>query len=238
LEGLPATTRYLAQLPEARGDAKIVEALKAGRPGAAKGFFDRYESEVKKVLDQMLAGDPAIHDVLQNVFVRLLGELTRTLNQHIPFADWVRRVTIIEAREHLRAVRTHQRVLQQVRWACLVRTVNEERNAEAIDALRRVNHVMGCLPTEERDAFDLRIVRGVRVKDMAKILGVSVATVKRRVGSARQRFGRQARSDPSLREWMEDGTRWGEASASDPGIKSPGNEIAIVEGKTGDLDAL
>jgi RNA polymerase sigma-70 factor (ECF subfamily) len=65
------------------------------------------------------------------------------------------------------------------------------------------------MPTDLRIVFSLRFIEGMELKEMATACDVSLATVKRRLAAAEERFLDLARKEEALRPWIEEGQRWG-----------------------------
>jgi RNA polymerase sigma-70 factor (ECF subfamily) len=68
--------------------------------------------------------------------------------------------------------------------------------------------LLGRLPSDERIAFALRHIEGMELGRLAEACGVSLATIKRRLARAEQRFARAAARDEVLKRWLEEGGRW------------------------------
>jgi RNA polymerase sigma-70 factor (ECF subfamily) len=81
---------------------------------------------------------------------------------------------------------------------------------DAGEALRATYAVLEQLAVDERIAFVLRFIEGMELKEGAVACSVSLATFKRRLARAEERFTELARSSPVLRDWLEGGSRWGE----------------------------
>jgi RNA polymerase sigma-70 factor (ECF subfamily) len=74
--------------------------------------------------------------------------------------------------------------------------------------MRAVYRVLGGLNTDQRIAFALRFIAGMELTEVAASCGVSLATIKRRLGRAQSAFTSAARREPSLVEWLaEQGAR-------------------------------
>jgi RNA polymerase sigma-70 factor (ECF subfamily) len=71
-------------------------------------------------------------------------------------------------------------------------------------ALEHTYTLLGRLPADERIAFALRFVEQLELTEVARAMGVSAATAKRRLSKGRERFLAQARRDPLLRAWLEE----------------------------------
>ncbi|MEZ4298352.1 MAG: sigma-70 region 4 domain-containing protein [Polyangiaceae bacterium] len=70
-------------------------------------------------------------------------------------------------------------------------------------ALEATYAVLGELPADERIAFALRFIEGMELTEVAASCGVSLATVKRRIGRAEGRSVEKARQHPILAEVKE-----------------------------------
>jgi RNA polymerase sigma-70 factor (ECF subfamily) len=64
------------------------------------------------------------------------------------------------------------------------------------------------MPLDERLAFAMRYIEGMDLQSAAEGCGVSLATLKRRLLRAEQRFVAAAGRAPGLRPWLEGGTTW------------------------------
>ena len=77
-----------------------------------------------------------------------------------------------------------------------------------LGGLGRVYEVLDKVPVKERIPFTLRIIDGMALQDVAQACDVSLATVKRRITRARQRFSVLAKNYPLLEELMENQGSW------------------------------
>jgi RNA polymerase sigma-70 factor (ECF subfamily) len=68
--------------------------------------------------------------------------------------------------------------------------------------------VLNELPADERIAFALRFIDGMELVELAEACCTSVATVRRRLRRAEERFVRKARRYPVLSARIEGGSRW------------------------------
>ena len=68
-------------------------------------------------------------------------------------------------------------------------------------ALGRAYALLERLPAMERAAFGMRFIEGMKLEEVAEALDVSLATAKRRLQSARERFAKLAAGDALLRDW-------------------------------------
>jgi RNA polymerase sigma-70 factor (ECF subfamily) len=187
-------------------DAALVQALRAGHPGAAAVLFDRYSAHVQQTLRSTLGPDDDIPDLLQEVFIRVLDQIG-SLREVDRLASWLTTIAVFVARAHIR-VRTRRSWLRLFSPERTRSWQLEQPSSDARRALREVYAVLDQIPVERRMAFVLRYVHGMTLPDAAAACGTSLATLKRRLARAEKQFLEAARSRPSLVQWLEDWTRW------------------------------
>lgn len=187
------------------GDADaLLRAIPEGHPGALAAFYDRYAPHVLRTLESTLGADNEIPDILQEVFIRAIDGI-RTLRDPARLEAWLSSIAVFTARAQIRrrarrkwlSLRTPPAVVEQ-EPACL----------DARNALREVYRLLASMPVDERLAFTLRYIEGMPPPDAAEAMGVSLATFKRRLSRAAQRFCDGANSRPALLVWFTEGTRW------------------------------
>jgi RNA polymerase sigma-70 factor (ECF subfamily) len=187
-------------------DAALVQALRAGHPGAAAAFYDRHAAHVRLTLRSTLGPDDDIPDLLQEVFIRALDQIGR-LREVDRLASWLTTIAVFVARAQIR-LRTRRSWLrlfspEQTRtWQI------EQPSSEAREALHEVYAVLDQMPVEQRIAFVLRYLHGMSLSAGAEACETSLATLKRRLVRAEKRFLDAARRQPALAQWLEAGTRW------------------------------
>jgi RNA polymerase sigma-70 factor (ECF subfamily) len=193
------------RLPLPESDAALVSALQARRPGAAAALFDRYAAHVRRVLVRVLGTDAEISDLLHDVFVVAFTSSDR-LKDATAVRAWLTAIAVHTARGLIRK-RKRRRVLRLLAPWVLERTAVIAPAGEASAALRAVYAVLEQLPSDDRIVFALRFIDGMELAEVAEACGISLATVKRRLARAEQRFTEAARRQPALADRIETG-RW------------------------------
>jgi RNA polymerase sigma-70 factor (ECF subfamily) len=187
-------------------DDALIQALRAGHPGAAAVFYDRHAAHVHRTLQSALGADADLPDLLQEVFIRAIDRIG-DLDDRDRVRSWLTTIAVFAARAHIR--RRARR-----KWLSLfspeqTRTGRQEPPPSDVRvALREIYQLLDRLPVDERMAFVLRIVDGMTLPDAAEACGVSLATFKRRLARAENQFLQAARTRPELASWLEEGTRW------------------------------
>lgn len=194
-----------AESRNAADDERLVERLRDGDRAAAAILFDRYGDRIERVLVRVLGLDPEIPDLLQDVFVAAITGASAFRGDASTLPAWLTQIAVRSARKCIRR-RSTRRALG---------LVSNHHEAEAVGSddpeieatLRCAYRVLAKLPAHERIPFALRFIAGMRLAEVAQACDTSLATVKRRIARARQRFDRLAAHDPLLSSWLEEAQR-------------------------------
>jgi RNA polymerase sigma-70 factor (ECF subfamily) len=205
---LRAPAGAVRPLPAVRDNTALVEGLRAGEPWAKAALFERYGPQVQRTLRQILGPQPSLElpDLIHDVFVRALSSI-ETLREPGAMPAWMMAITTRLAYRALNAQRAR-------RWLRFWEPVEQvelcapEVSAEVLEAYRRTYAVLDGMPAHERIVFALRYIDGMELSPIAVACEVSLATVKRRLGRAEQRFAAAARRDRVLCAWLTEGSRW------------------------------
>jgi RNA polymerase sigma-70 factor (ECF subfamily) len=187
-------------------DAALVEALRAGHPGAAAVLYDRHAARVRRTLRSIMGPDDELPDLLQEVFIRALDDID-TLRDFTRLGSWLSGIAVFVARGQIR-MRSRRRRL----WFFASEQTEdrhlEPASSEARQALHEVYAVLNEMPVEHRMAFVLRYIHGMTLVEAAEACRTSLATLKRRLARAEKRFAETVGQRPALAQWLKDGTRW------------------------------
>lgn len=189
-------------LPVPHRDADLVRALRAGEPGAPAMLYDRYAERVRRVLARILGVDSELPDLLHECFAHALSSIG-TLDDPERLGGWLTSIAVFTARGCIRR-RKRQRWLRFFAPEDLPELAADPGHG-ARSTSRAVYAVLARMPTEERIVLALRFVEGMELREVADACGISLATAKRRIARARERFEALAERDPVLREWALDG---------------------------------
>jgi len=182
----------------ARDWAELVEMARRGDARTGAALFDRCEAQVNRIVWRVLGADDSHDDLVQQVFVALLKGLLRVRDPEA-FPGWVAAVTVNTVRSELRRRRIRRLWLLGAPEA-LEQAAAPAPPHEARELLRRTYAVLEKLPSDERIAFGLRYVDEMPLAEVAEACDCSLATIKRRLRSAKARFRRLAHHDPMLAE--------------------------------------
>ncbi len=182
-------------------DVPLAEALIAGEAWAATATWNKHSPMVFRFLHRALGPRGEVEDLTQEVFLRVFANAGK-LREPAALRSFVFSVAIRTLKWELRRRRV-RRILQigglydvPEPWVSAV-------DAESRQALRRFYAILDRLSVEERTAFALRHLEGEKLEDIAAALGVSLATVKRRLERASGIVSRAVGRDPALAAYAE-----------------------------------
>jgi RNA polymerase sigma-70 factor (ECF subfamily) len=187
-------------------DYALVAGIRRGDPAAASALYDQYRALVERTLVRILGFDSELPDTLQETFIRALGS-THLLREPKALPAWMIRIAVCTASDLIRR-RRRGRLLHlfsepsDVLEASTATVFEAESDLEARRALVAAQSLLNGLPLRERTAFSLRRLEGMELKDVAHACGCSLATIKRRLARAEERFLARAQKQPALKNWL------------------------------------
>jgi RNA polymerase sigma-70 factor (ECF subfamily) len=202
---MPAVNRdrsggVLLRLAPELTDEQLVRAAVAGDRKAEEALILRHAPRVTRVLSRILGSDPEVVDQAQEVMLRALRDLP-TLREPRAFRSWLTTLAVMRARRVLRR-RARWRWLLGERVPIEEQELADDRDEAGRAALVAVYEVLSKLGEEERTAFALRFLEGMELTEVAASMGLSLATVKRRLADASKRFGLLSKHQPALVPWL------------------------------------
>lgn len=190
-----------------RTDGQLVEAAVRGDEAAAGEIFDRHAPRVRRVLARVLGPDGDLQDLVQDVFVFALRDLSKVRDPDA-LGAWLTGVAVHTARRAIRK-RTRWRWIRFFAPEDVPEQPSDGHDHDASEALVATFRILDRLPADERIAFSLRFLDGMELTEVAAACDVSLATVKRRLRRAEDTFRAAAANDPALRDRLHTDTEEG-----------------------------
>jgi RNA polymerase sigma-70 factor, ECF subfamily len=191
-------------------DYALIAGIRRGDAAAASALYAQYHTVVERTLVRVLGFDSELPDAVQETFIRALGS-TRLLRDPKALPSWMIRIAVCTASDLIRR-RKRSRLLhlfsepEEVVDAASAVIFEAESDIETRRALIAAQAVLDGLPLGERMAFALRRLEGMELKDVAHACGCSLATIKRRLARAEERFLARAQRQPALKNWLAEKT--------------------------------
>jgi RNA polymerase sigma-70 factor, ECF subfamily len=181
-------------------EAELLRQIAERRPSAFCELFDRYAPLVRSVMARTIGPNADVDDLVQESLFIVIRR-TDTIRDPAALRSFVYSVALRVARNEVRK-RAIRRMLP---WtsAPSAALIVPPHDAVAAEVLRHVYAALDRLSADLRVAFVLRFVEGHELAEAASLVGCSLATFKRRVRRAQDRFERIAATDATLTEWLE-----------------------------------
>lgn len=184
-------------------DAALALSARDGDAGAYGAIWDRYHGLVRRILRRVLgpARDVDVEDEVQEVFLRFY-RMRHALRKPEALRSFLFGIALRVARSELRTARVRS-WLRLTKDGTIEDRPSPASDTEAREALMRLYEILDRLDTESRLAFVLHHVEGLGLVEVAQALGVSLATVKRRLSRASGKVLRLAEQDAALRAYVQ-----------------------------------
>lgn len=177
---------------EESSDRDLMKALRRDDEGALDELIGRKSAGLMGVATRMLGDPEEARDIVQITFVRVWEHRLEFRDRWSP-NTWIYRIATNLTIDHLRARQRRDRAM--VVAGSTLRAVDSERKSLAELQQREVGEVLlkivDCLSDRQRAVFVLRAVEGFDTKEVAKILGCRVSTVRNHLFVARRKLKRE-----------------------------------------------
>ncbi|HMI82493.1 MAG TPA: RNA polymerase sigma factor [Polyangiaceae bacterium] len=193
---------FLTKQPAADLDDAMLASMAAiGDTEAHNAIWDRYSPLVRGIVRRSIGQESEVEDLVQEVFLRFYRNLALLRNpsalRSFIFAISLR-VTISELRS--RRVRKWLRLSDTGMQPPSTRFI-PPADFEAREAVTGLGAILDRLDPKDRTAFVLYHVEGLELTEVAEVLNVSLATIKRRLARIACRVFAMAESDQRLVEY-------------------------------------
>src|SRR5439155_27325572 len=163
-------------------------------------LFQQYQKGIYNAIYQIVRSESDAADLTQDVFVRAYRALPR-LQSPEAFTSWLYRIAINLSRNHLRdSARARTESLEygdgdeeggSGQREIADTSADPASKAQTRDMQDRVQRAISTLTPDHRMVITLHHIQDVPVEEIARILNVSVGTVKSRLSRARENLRRK-----------------------------------------------
>jgi RNA polymerase sigma-70 factor (ECF subfamily) len=165
-------------------DAVLVMEARAGEAWAQEALFRRYAPMVNGLAFRLLGGDADLDDLVQDSFAQALTSLGRLRNNEV-FASWISTIVVRTANKLLRRRRLMNRLGLRRSQPIDVESIHAKGTpADVTVELRVLYQLVENMPAKLRIPLLLRHLEDSSLEEIARLTGVSLATVKRRLTEA------------------------------------------------------
>jgi RNA polymerase sigma-70 factor (ECF subfamily) len=178
-------------VPEA--DAELAARTLAGEDHAYALLVGRHKAWVFRFIRRYVGNSDDAYDLVQETFFSAWQALSRYQRDR-PFEAWLRRIALNKCRDRGRRelVRRALHVLTphdaEPAWEVPDPTAGPETQADAGQALHRLEHALRRLPRGLKEPLLLTALEGLSHKEAGELLGLNAKAVEMRIYRARARL--------------------------------------------------
>jgi len=177
-------------------DATLARAAGSGDPRATSVLWDRFSPLVRRMLRRTLGPQAEVEGLLQDVFLRVLGQLA-SLPEAAQLRPFVVGVTVRVLNTELRRHRLRRLFGLRSPWLSSDLPVGPG-DATTRTALFALYEILERLDVDARLTFALRHFEGLQITELASAMDASLATAKRRLARANARVQAAVSRNPAL----------------------------------------
>ncbi|RYZ05378.1 MAG: sigma-70 family RNA polymerase sigma factor [Myxococcales bacterium] len=181
-------------------EPELALALMEQRPEAARVAMKRFAPLVHTVLKRGLGPSTELEDVQQEVFLCMFRRIS-TLRNPVALRGFVIGIAVNTVLVERRRRKQRNRVALE---PPMLMDLQESRSASGFSvAWMRLERLLGRLRERDRVTFVLRFIEKRTTREVASMLGLSIATVRRSFSHAWERVTTWAARDPFLSDYFE-----------------------------------
>lgn len=166
----------------------FVLAAVAGDFEALEQLYRLCAPDLLRWVAHIVLGSADVEDIVQDTFVSAFDGI-RKLKEPAAFRSWLRTIALTKIRRTFRRHRLLRRLgLDSVESVEVESIASADAPREVLDEIRLIAKLLNQLPIDEGLALSLRRVEGYGLEEIAAIMNLSLATVKRRLVAAERQF--------------------------------------------------
>ncbi len=181
---------------DAPDETELVRAAMRGEGQASQRLFMRCAPDLTRWVSRVVMGNDDAQDIVQDTFVEAFV-LLKQLKQPESFRAWLRSIALTQVRRRFRKQRLLRRIgLGSSEPPDFDAVISPSAPPQVAAELRQIAQLMRRLPPDEATALVLHRVEGYTLNEIAEVMELSLATVKRRLAAAEQSLSAHTEEDP------------------------------------------
>jgi len=179
-------------------DVSLIKRTKAGDLCAFEELFNHFHKRVYNIVRRLVCNEHDAADLTQEVFVKVFNTIG-CLKAEEAFFTWLRSVAVNTCRDYMRRRPPRMESLDanlqfddgEMAWELPTPDAGPEKELLDSERDKAVRRAVASLSDEHRTVVVLHHLEGMDVKEIAKLLGCPVGTVKSRLARAREDLSRK-----------------------------------------------
>ena len=164
-------------------EQEIIQGCKSGDRRAQKALYDKYSAKMFGVCKRYVKSIESAEDVLVEAFYKVFNKIDLFSNEG-SFEGWIRRVVVNESLMFLRKNYRFNEHVEIDEVPVQAESINVEDQLSANEIIRLLDQ----LPTGYRTVFNLYVLEGLKHKEIAELLEISINTSKSQLILAKKRL--------------------------------------------------
>ncbi|MDP7010748.1 MAG: sigma-70 family RNA polymerase sigma factor [Verrucomicrobiota bacterium] len=172
-------------------DQSVLERIRNGEEEAFEEIVVRYQKRVFGILCRYERDHQKVEDLVQETFLKAWRGLAR-YRAKSPFEHWISRIASNVARDHLRRIqrRIRETSFEDMGGSALdwLSVGNTNKELDIHEARQLLNCAMQALTELNQQVVILREIKGLSLKEVSQITGLTTANVKIRSHRAKAKM--------------------------------------------------
>jgi RNA polymerase sigma-70 factor, ECF subfamily len=193
--------------PHGGDQAALLEALKNGNLSAYVELYDSYAGYVRSMLVRIRGADDDLPDLINEVFCQVLKSV-HSIRRSDRIKEWVAKTTVYVARGAIRRRKRRNWLIFFPSAELYENAYGAEIDYDKIEIANAIRQIVNSMRTDDQLIFTLRFFEEMEISELANAVGVSPATVKRRLVKCENRFKKLAQGHPLLENLLDNSPKW------------------------------
>lgn len=186
-------------------DSQLLAAMRSGDKRVAAAFHDRVRPQIDRTLLRLFRRYDVDHEDLRQVALIELVMTIANFRGECSLDSWVSALTARIVFKHLRRRQAERRLFGELEHEDLAPHSGSGSTSEAIarNLMRHAAQHLEAMDPNRSWAFFLHDVLGYDLRELAQIMGVSVAAAQSRLVRGRRELHGRFAADPELADLLE-----------------------------------
>ena len=164
----------------------LINKLKAGTPAAFKLLVEQYRDQVINTCYRFVFNREDAEDIAQEVFIEIHRSIS-FFREQARISTWIYRIAVTKSIDYIRKTKRKKRLAPIKNMLGIEDDVEKipsptgngpAENLEQEERMKILQQAIDELPENQRIAFTLNKCRGVRNKEIAEIMGITLSSVE------------------------------------------------------------